>query len=218
MNGITDTNKGAASAVLAKAMVKLKSNYPGLMIVEGERAAAAGCDEGMRGESFLHIWRPLTRTHLTQGMTYLPCFHVVVTVKEAAGVLEEALVFTLLTFHGKTLDRLSVNTNPSSGTEMLEDVKIEMLSDLVTDNIHICQGIFHIFSIPSSHYAFDQVNADLFLLLLKFPGVQEVKERKWRSYLANASKMPVLEKVKSVFLIEPYEDDVILRSRTCRLE
>ena len=57
-----------------------------------------------------------------------------------------------------------------------------------------------------------------FKKLLKFPGVQEVKERKWRSYLANASKMPVLEKVKSVFLIEPYEDDVILRSRTCRLE
>ena len=46
-------------------------------------------------------------------------------------------------------------------------------------------------------------------------GVQDMKERLWRQYL-HRSKLPLLDKVKSTFFIEPLEEDVVLRSRSCQ--
>ena len=57
----------------------------------------------------------------------------------------------------------------------------------------------------------DLASNDIFIC----QGVQEVKERRWRQFLLRA-KMSLLEKVKTTFFIEPFEDDVLLRSRSCK--
>ena len=46
-------------------------------------------------------------------------------------------------------------------------------------------------------------------------GIQDMSECKWKKYLSKV-RDPLLDKVRNIFLIETLEDDVILRSRSCR--
>ena len=149
----------------------LKASYPMLMIHENQ------CHNE---EPFLHLWKSVSKRSPTQGMTFLPCFHVIVTCPLVEENLE-VICFSLMTFHGKKLAEATVDMD-TKASERLKN--LDLLNDLAYDNLHICQG------------------------------VQDLKERRWKTYLSKA-KVPILDKVKNIFFFEPLEEDVIMRSRLC---
>ena len=61
----------------------------------------------------------------------------------------ELFVMSLVSFHGRVVTKQKFNLDP----EVLDDTKLEVLDDLATDSIHICQG------------------------------VQEVQDKRWKQYL-----------------------------------
>ena len=55
---------------------------------------------------FIHIWKPILQLHGVQGMPFLPCFHIIVTMTTFCDVPKavtsrEGILFQLHSFHGK---------------------------------------------------------------------------------------------------------------------
>ena len=65
------------------------------------------------GVPFLHVWKPISRSEGVQGMEFLPCFHIIITLmngnddsqSEASSLtrMNESYLFQLHSFHGKVL-------------------------------------------------------------------------------------------------------------------
>ena len=139
---------------------------------------------------FLHVWKPITQTEGTQGMPFLPCFHIIVTVsgsddndmlhnqakKSDDGIY---VLFQLHSFHGKVIADESIAFEKYKSGE-----NYDLVQRMAEDRIQICRGI-------------DEVNKD-----------------KFTNFLASC-ELPLLGKIKSVFLIEQLMGEVILRSRLC---
>ena len=139
---------------------------------------------------FLHVWKPITQTEGTQGMPFLPCFHIIVTVsgnddndmlhnqvkKSDDGI---DVLFQLHSFHGKVIADESIVFEKYRSAE-----NYDLVQRMAEDRIQICRGI-------------DEVNKD-----------------KFTNFLASC-ELPLLGKIKSVFLIEQLMGEVILRSRLC---
>ena len=56
---------------------------------------------------FIHIWKPISQSNGVQGMPFLPCFHIIVTLTtfcddpKAVTSKEAGVLFQLHSFHGK---------------------------------------------------------------------------------------------------------------------
>ena len=54
---------------------------------------------------FIHIWKPISKYNGVQGMPFLPCFHIIVTLStpydDTDRAIKEHLLFQLHSFHGK---------------------------------------------------------------------------------------------------------------------
>ena len=168
--------KDRHSEALSQASARLGKRYPMLHTYEGTTA-------GSCGKPFLHLWKPVSSQGLCQGLTFLPTFSAVLTAEQNEEGFD-TFAMALLSFHGKIVSGQKFNMDPES----LDDTKLEILDDLATDSIHVCQG------------------------------VQEVQESRWKQYLGGkaAKATPVLERVTSVFFVEPFQDEVVLRSRQCK--
>ena len=63
---------------------------------------------------FIHVWKPIQREHGVQGMPFLPCFHIIVTLntqQSSSEMSKDLVLFQLHSFHGKvSLDR-NMNKN-----------------------------------------------------------------------------------------------------------
>ena len=139
---------------------------------------------------FLHVWKPITQTEGTQGMPFLPCFHIIVTIsgnddydmlhnqtkKSDDGI---DVLFQLHSFHGKVIADESISFEKHKSGE-----QYDLVQRMAEDRIQICRGI-------------DEVNKD-----------------KFTNFLASC-ELPLLGKIKSVFLMEQLMGEVILRSRLC---
>ena len=80
----------------------------------------------------------------------------------------------------------------SMEADVLDDTKLEVLDDLATDSIHVCQG------------------------------VQEVQDRRWQQYVSKAKLPLLQKVMNVFFIepstiSSPYaSDEVVLRSRQCK--
>jgi len=171
------------SESLRGALVKLKKRYPMLKVYEG--TTTANINVGIK--SFLHIWKPVSSQCPGQGLTFLPTFSVVITAETNEEGLDLFLI-SLVTFHGKVVKRHRV----SMEADVLDDTKLEVLDDLATDSIHVCQG------------------------------VQEVQDRRWQQYVSKAKLPLLQKVMNVFFIepstiSSPYaSDEVVLRSRQCK--
>ena len=55
---------------------------------------------------FIHIWKPISQSNGVQGMPFLPCFHIIVTLTTFCDVPRDVtsktgILFQLHSFHGK---------------------------------------------------------------------------------------------------------------------
>ena len=140
---------------------------------------------------FLHIWKPIAETEGVQGMPFLPCFHVIVTVTEANDEYDENgkqeanecrdtyILFQLHSFHGKVIADESIAFDKCD-----ENANYNLISRMAEDRIQMCHGI-------------EEVNKDRLI-----------------NFLASC-ELPLLDKIKSVFLIEQFMGEIVLRSRLC---
>ena len=95
---------------------------------------------------FLHIWKPISKSEGVQGMDFLPCFHIIVTlVNEHASMqaevssrteTNESYLFQLHSFHGKVLaEELHYSNKCGSSTYF------NLVSKMANNAVHICHGI-----------------------------------------------------------------------------
>ena len=126
---------------------------------------------------FLHIWKPISQTGGVQGMPFLPCFHMIVTVTEndddhmlnnylKPDIDDRNILFQLHSFHGKVIADESI-----AFEECKNDTNFDLVQRMADDRIHLCRGI------------------------------NEVNKDKFTNFLASC-ELPLLGKIKSVFLIE----------------
>ena len=113
------------SRVLEEASSVLNEKYPDLVISQNFSPEDAS--------PFLHVWKPVCKPSPSQGLKYLPCFHVIVTSCYDEALDEHGIQVQLLTFHGKLLI--------CSNIELSQLETVSELTDLSNDNLHICQGL-----------------------------------------------------------------------------
>ena len=84
----------------------------------------------MRGEEYIHAFQPILQS--TQGIHYLPCFHVVVTLTSSSNVSLQ-----LLTYHGKPLKGETIPV------DLIDDIgnELSILKDIELNRLQLCQGI-----------------------------------------------------------------------------
>ena len=142
---------------------------------------------------FLHIWKPITQSEGVQGMPFLPCFHIIVTVtgvddhlveKDSSHAFNEhqdspSILFQLHSFHGKVIADESIILEKCN-----QDTNFDLVQRMAEDRIQMCHGI------------------------------EEVNKDKFTNFLASC-ELPLLGKIKSVFLIEQFMGEIVLRSRLC---
>lgn len=142
---------------------------------------------------FLHIWKPITKSEGVQGMPFLPCFHIIVTVtgaedddhvdndgsQELNDCGNPLILFQLHSYHGKVIADESIALE-----ECNQYTKYDLVRRMAEDRIQICHGI------------------------------EEVNKDKFTNFLASC-ELPLLGKIKSVFLIEQFMGEIVLRSRLC---
>lgn len=95
---------------------------------------------------FLDIWRPVSRTCPSQGLKFLPCFHVLVTISDEPGTgfhtqIGGKFKFSLVTFNGTVVDQHDLDMDTFHLLGQSDDFRIEMLSDLASDRMWYCSGI-----------------------------------------------------------------------------
>jgi len=98
---------------------------------------------------FLHIWSRVSKPTPSQGLRFLPCFHIIVTASSVGDDQETTsrvdLTYSLFTFHGKLLKSHVVCSSELEENEQLS----EMLENLSTGSIQLCRGIKHV--LPLKH-------------------------------------------------------------------
>ena len=93
------------------------------------------------GVPFLHIWKPISRSEGVQGMEFLPCFHLIVTITNEHANIQidhnnDSVLFQLHSFHGKVLaEELQVFEQCNNSTFY------DLISRMATDRLHLCHGI-----------------------------------------------------------------------------
>ena len=138
---------------------------------------------------FLHIWKPISKSSGVQGMPFLPCFHIIVTLnvqddsyanlKDMHQIEKEKLLFQLHSFHGKLLKEDIVDFKSCN-----ETTTFKLVDKMAKDNIQLCHGV-------------EEIDCDKFKEFVK------------------SCKLPLLSKIRSVFLIEQFMGSVVFRSRLC---
>ena len=138
---------------------------------------------------FLHLWKPISKSSGVQGMPFLPCFHIIVTLSMHdnagdAGNQEKRqgsiqVLFQLHSFHGKVLKEDIVDLEYCN-----DNTDFNLVEEMEKDNIQLCHGV-------------EEIDCDKF------------KE------FAKSCKLPLLSKIRSVFLIEQFMGSVVFRSRLC---
>ena len=138
---------------------------------------------------FLHIWKPIRKSEGVQGMPFLPCFHIIVTLtgdeddkndSVKANNSDDVLVlFQLHSFHGKVIADESIALKDCN-----QYANYDLVRRMAEDRIQVCHGI------------------------------EEVNKDRFTNFLAS-SELPLLGKIKSVFLIEQFMGEIVLRSRLC---
>ena len=145
---------------------------------------------------FLHIWKPISKSRGVQGMPFLPCFHIIVTLSVAEVEEQQHLpqsldtiqdknilaLFQLHSFHGKVLkeDVIRIH-NIYDECHTAEYTLVEKMEE---DKLQLCHGV-------------EEIDCDKF------------KE------FVRSCKLPLLSKIRSVFLIEQFMGSVVFRSRLC---
>ena len=142
------------------------------------------------GVPFLHIWKPICRSEGVQGMEFLPCFHIIVTVtNEHAGIQvtpkdsggrNNTVLFQLHSFHGKVLAEEFHRSNKCDNSTYFD-----LVSRMAGDTLKLCHGI-------------DEIDKEPFMNFIQ------------------TCDLPLLNKFKSVFLIEQFMGTILVRSRLCK--
>ena len=143
------------------------------------------------GVPFLHVWKPISRLEGVQGMDFLPCFHIIVTIakneeRSCKNALSndqmkgESVLFQLYSFHGKVLAE-EVHLLSQCNTSTTYD----LMTKMARDELQLCHG------------------------------VDEVDKKQLMKFIQTCD-MPVLNKFKSIFLIEQFMGTILVRSRLCK--
>ena len=143
------------------------------------------------GVPFLHVWKPISRLEGVQGMDFLPCFHIIVTIvkneerscKKALSndqIKGESVLFQLYSFHGKVLAE-EVHLLSQCNTSTTYD----LMTKMARDELQLCHG------------------------------VDEVDKKQLMTFIQTCD-IPVLNKFKSIFLIEQFMGTILVRSRLCK--
>ena len=134
---------------------------------------------------FLHIWKPISKSSGVQGMPFLPCFHIIVTLSvgddnENNLSHERVMVlFQLHSFHGKVLKENVIDLDKCNA-----NTDYTLVQNMARDKIQLCHGV-------------EEIDRDRFKQFVKL------------------CKLPLLHKIRSVFLIEQFMGSVVFRSRLC---
>ena len=141
------------------------------------------------GVPFLHIWKPIHKSSGVQGMPFLPCFHIIVTLTSSGSKLEdpdissistnEKALFQLHSYHGKVLADESI---PLSLCE--KNAEYNLISQMADDRFRMCRGI------------------------------EDISGVKFAQFIKSCD-LQMLGKIRSVLLIEQFMGEVVLRSRLC---
>ena len=142
---------------------------------------------------FLHVWKPISESSGVQGMPFLPCFHIIVTMtcncghssfkKDAATLDHEhasIALFQLHSFHGKVLQDELIHLQDCCDKK----TEYKLVKGMAEDNLQLCRG------------------------------VEEIDKLKLKAFL-ETYKLPLLNKIRSVFLIEQFMGAIVFRSRLC---
>ena len=141
---------------------------------------------------FLHVWKPISESSGVQGMPFLPCFHIIVTMtcdcghsflkKDSTLDHEHGSIalFQLHSFHGKVLQDELIPLKDCSGKR----TEYKLVKRMSEDHLQLCRG------------------------------VEQIDKSKLKPFL-ESYKLPILSKIRSVFLIEQFMGAVIFRSRLC---
>jgi len=86
-------------------------------------------------QPFLHIWKPICLPAPSQGLPFLPCFHVIATANFNEEEKDFNIVFNLHSFHGKLLVSDVIRLSK------MEECLFQQLRDMSDDTLHICQGV-----------------------------------------------------------------------------
>ena len=142
------------------------------------------------GVPFLHVWKPICRSEGVQGMEFLPCFHIIVTLMNRHNTtlsegnsitrMDDSYLFQLHSFHGKVLaEELHFFNKCDNSTQF------DLVTRMANDTLQFCHGI------------------------------NEIDEHKL-SHFINSCDLPLLNMFKSIFLIEQFMGMVLVRSRLCK--
>ena len=144
------------------------------------------------GVPFLHIWKPISESSGVQGMPFLPCFHIITTMTCNCG-------HTFLT-KGTTSD----HDHGNIALFQLHSFHGKVLQD---ELINIKD-----FNYKNTEYKLVKRMAEDRVQLCK--GVEQIDKSRLKQFL-EAYKVPILKKIRNIFLIEQFMGAVIFRSRLC---
>ena len=137
------------------------------------------------GVPFLHIWKPIHKSSGVQGMPFLPCFHIIVTLTCGSRIDEidsstyEKALFQLHSYHGKVLADESISLNSCD-----KNADYNLISRMAEDRLRMCRGI------------------------------EDISGVKFAQFVKSCD-LQMLSKIRSVLLIEQFMGEVVLRSRLC---
>ena len=168
---------------LSNKLQKLKFNL-------SERFASLSIQESISqdGVPFLHIWKPIHKSSGVQGMPFLPCFHIIVTITSSgirvdetngSNSTNEKALFQLHSYHGKVLADESISLNACD-----RNADYNLISRMAEDSLRMCRGI------------------------------EDISGVKFAQFVKSCD-LQMLSKIRSVLLIEQFMGEVVLRSRLC---
>jgi len=117
----------AASNALGQAREYLIRQFPKLFIAKNLSP--------LDFRPFLHIWKPVCLPAPSQGLPFLPCFHVIATAAFNDADKDFNICFSLYSFHGKLLVSDVIRLSK------MDEVIFQELRDMSNDTLHICQGV-----------------------------------------------------------------------------
>ena len=176
-----NTSSGAKILELSSKLQQLKVNL-------AERFTTLSIQESISqdGVPFLHIWKPIHKSSGVQGMPFLPCFHIIVTVTcgsrlddETGPSTNEKALFQLHSYHGKVLADESIPL-----TACNRNADYNLISRMAEDRLRMCRGI------------------------------EDISGVKFAQFVKSCD-LQMLSKIRSVLLIEQFMGEVVLRSRLC---
>ena len=138
------------------------------------------------GVPFLHIWKPIRKASGVQGMPFLPCFHIIVTLTSNGRLddttdlsTNEKALFQLHSYHGKVLADESISLSACD-----KNADYNLISRMAEDSLRMCRGI------------------------------EDISGVKFAQFVKSCD-LQMLSKIRSVLLIEQFMGEVVLRSRLC---